>query len=83
MTYVISKTELFDSMKSMRNNKIPGNNGLTKEFFENFLDELKTPLMESVNQTFRTKILSIPQRQAVIKLIQKTRPGKTGDQFLS
>ena len=83
MTYVISKTELFDSMKSMRNNKIPGNDGLTKEFFENFLDELKTPLMESVNQTFRTKILSIPQRQAVIKLIQKTRPEKTGDQFLS
>ena len=83
MTYVISKTELFDSMKSMRNNKIPGNDGLTKEFFENFLDELKTPLMESVNQTFRTKILSIPQRQAVIKLIQKTRLGKTGDQFLS
>ena len=79
MTYVISKTELFDSMKSMRNNKIPGNDGLTKEFFENFLDELKTPLMESVNQTFRTKILSIPQRQAVIKLIQKTRLGKTGD----
>ena len=83
MTYVISKTELFDSMKSMRNNKIPGNDRLTKEFFENILDELKTPLMESVNQTFRTKILSIPQRQAVIKLIQKTRPGKTGDQFLS
>ena len=83
MTYVRSKTELFDSMKSMRNNKIPGNDGLTKEFFENFLDELKTPLMESVNQTFRTKILSIPQRQAVIKLIQKTRPEKTGDQFLS
>ena len=83
MTYVISKTELFDSMKSMRNNKIPGNDGLTKEFFVNFLDELKTPLMESVNQTFRTKILSIPQRQAVIKLIQKTRPEKTGDQFLS
>ena len=83
MTYVISKTELFDSMKSMRNNNIPGNDGLTKEFFENFLDELKTPLMESVNQTFRTKILSIPQRQAVIKLIQKTRPEKTGDQFLS
>ena len=83
MTYVISKTELFDSMKSMRNNKIPGNDRLTKEFFENILDELKTPLMESVNQTFRTKILSIPQRQAVIKLIQKTRPEKTGDQFLS
>ena len=30
--------------------------------------------MESVNQAFRTKILSISQRQAVIKLIEK----KTG-----
>ena len=79
----ISKTELFHSMKSMKNNKTPGNDGLTKEFFETFWDELKTPLMESVNQTFHLKILSIPQRQVVIKLIQKTRPEKTGDQFLS
>ena len=70
-------------MKSMKNNKTLGKNGLIKEFFENVQDELKTPLMESVNQTFHLKILSIPQRQAVIKLIQKTRPGKTGDQFLS
>ena len=70
-------------MKSMKNNKTLGKNGLIKEFFENVQDELKTPLMESVNQTFHLKILSIPQRQAVIKLIQKTRPEKTGDQFLS
>ena len=61
-------------MKSMKNNKTPGNNGLTKEFYEIFWDELKTSLMESVNQAFHTKILSISQRQAVIKLIKKT-PG--------
>ena len=70
-------------MKSMKNNKTLGKNELIKEFFENVQDELKTPLMESVNQTFHLKILSIPQRQVVIKLIQKTRPEKTGDQFLS
>ena len=61
-------------MKSMKNNKTPGNNGLTKEFYEIFWDELKTSLMESVNQAFHTKILSISQRQAVIKLMKKT-PG--------
>ena len=61
-------------MKSMKNNKTPGNNGLTKEFYEIFWDELKTSLMESVNQAFHTKILIISQRQAVIKLIKKT-PG--------
>ena len=67
----ISETDLFDSMKSMKNNKTSGSDGLTKEFYETFWDELKTPLMESVNQAFRTKILSISLRQAVIKLIEK------------
>ena len=67
----ISETDLFDSMKSMKNNKTPRNDGLTKEFYEAFCDELKTPLMKSINQTFHTIILSISQRQAVIKLIEK------------
>ena len=58
-------------MKSMKSNKTPGNAGLPKEFYKTFWDELKTPLMESVNQAFHTKILSISQRQAVIKLIEK------------
>ena len=52
----------------MRNNKTPGNDGLTKEFYETFCDELKSPLMESINKAFHTKILSISQRQALIKL---------------
>ena len=67
----ISETDLFDSMKSMKNKKTPCNDGLTKEFYETFWDELKTPLMKSINQAFHTKILSILQRQAVIKLIEK------------
>ena len=61
-------------MKSMKNNKTPGNDGLTKEFYETFWDEPKTPAMKSVHQAFHTKILSISQRQAVIKLIEE----KTG-----
>ena len=58
-------------MKSMKNNKTPGNDRLAKDFDETFSDELKTPLMESVNQAFNTKTLSILQKQAVIKLIVK------------
>ena len=58
-------------MNGMKNNKTPCNDGITKEFYETFWDELKTPLMESVNQAFHTKILSISQRQAVIKVIEK------------
>ena len=32
----IRETELFNSMKSMKNNKTPGNDGLTKEFYKAF-----------------------------------------------
>ena len=67
----ICETDLFDSMKSMKNNKNPGNDGLTKEISETFWEELKTPFMESINQVFHTLILSISQRQAVIKLNEK------------
>ena len=70
----ISETDLFDFMKSMKNNKTPGNDGLTKEFYETFWDELKTTVMKSVHQAFLTKILIISQRQAVIKFIEE----KTG-----
>ena len=58
----------------MKNNKTPGNDELTKELYETFSklrNLLRTPLMESVNQAFHTKILSISQRQIVIKLIEK------------
>ena len=71
----ITETDLFNSMTSMKNNKTPDNDGLTKEFEKTFWDELKTSLMESVNQAFHTKILSISQREAVTKLIEKKKTG--------
>ena len=58
-------------MKSMGNNKTLGNDGLKTEFYETVENELKSPLMESVNQAFHTKTLSISQTQAVIKLVEK------------
>ena len=67
----IHESELINSMNSLKKNKTPGNDGLMKEFYKTFWSELKTPLMESVNQPFHTKTLSISQRQAGIKLIEK------------
>ena len=43
-------------LKSMKNNKTPGNSGLTKKNHETFWDELKIPLLGSINQAFYTKI---------------------------
>ena len=37
---------------------------------------MKTPLIESINQGFHTKILNISQRQAVIKFIEKKDQSK-------
>ena len=58
-------------MKSMKNNQTRSNDGLVKEFHKTFWDKLKTHLMRSINQAFITTILSISQRQAVIKFIEK------------
>ena len=39
----ITESELLKSLKSMKNDKSPGNHGLTKGFYETFLEEIKTP----------------------------------------
>ena len=53
----IRKSDLFDSMKSVENNKTPGDDGLTKEF--KTLSRVESPLMKSFNRALYTKILSI------------------------
>ena len=40
-----------DTVKSFSNNKSPGNNGLTKEFYKAFWIELKEPFMNYFSQT--------------------------------
>ena len=40
---IISEDEVFNSLKSIKNNKSSGNDGLTKKFYECFWDEIKKP----------------------------------------
>ena len=63
--------KVIDALKSFINNKSPGNDSLTKEFYEAFWSELKEPFMNSISQTKISKKLITSQRQAVIKLIEK------------
>ena len=58
-----------DELKSFSNNKKPGNDGLTKEFYEAIWSELKEAFMNSTNHTKISKKLITSQRKAVIKLI--------------
>ena len=56
---------------SMQNNKSPGNDGLTKEFFVTFWEDMKDIFLNSCCKTKLKKELSISQKQAVVKLIEK------------
>ena len=58
-------------MKSMENDKSPGNDGLTKGFYITFWDDIKATFISSLKQAKERKELSISQRQAIIKLVEK------------
>ena len=55
----------------MGNNKSPGNDGLSKEFYICFFNEIHSYLLQALNMSFREGQLSSSQRQAVIVLIEK------------
>ena len=64
----------------MKNDKSPDNDGLKKEFYETFWEEIKTHFSNSIRKSFLTEELSTSQKQAVIKkdrdkrLIKNWRP---------
>ena len=55
----------------MENNKSPGNDGLSKEFYECFWNEIKNPFLASIHRAFLNQELSSSQKQAVIKMLGK------------
>ena len=67
----ITEKDLITALKRMSNGKSPGHDGLTKQFYEHFWDNLKFYFINSLKQSKIDGNLSISQRQAVIKLIAK------------
>ena len=65
----ITKSELLNTLKSMANNKSPGNDGLTKEFFETFLEEIKIPMCNSIMKSYQNGELNISQRHFISKVL--------------
>ena len=58
----LNEKDLYDSMKSTENDKSPGNDGLTKEFYVIFRGYIKATFVSSLNQTKERKELSVSQR---------------------
>ena len=63
--------ECLQSLQSFKENKSPGNDGLTVEFYKTFWGILGELLVESLNCAFDHGELSNSQKQAIITLIEK------------
>ena len=72
----LTEKEVIDTLSKMENDKTSGNYGLTKEFFEIFLFEIKLPLLLSLQTGFLTEESSTSQKQAVTKLLEKKNRDK-------
>ena len=70
----VTVEECTNILNTFKENKSPGNDGLTIEFYKFFWDKINTSLISSFNESFQKGELSSSQRQAVITLLQK--PGK-------
>ena len=68
--------ELLKSLTNMENNKSPGNDGLTKEFYVTFWKDIKDSFIKSIKESKRVKMLTSSQRKAIIKLLEKGNKDK-------
>jgi hypothetical protein len=75
----LTYAEACRALKNMKNNKSPGSDGYTVEFYKFFFVDIGVFLVRSANEGFQTGKLSVSQRQGVIVCIPKDEKPK---QFL-
>ena len=56
----------------MKNNKSPGSDGITTEFYKLFWNDIKLYLLNSLNYSLQTGNLTDLQKQGIITLIPKS-----------
>ena len=69
----VTLAELKKALISLGNDKTPGLDGLTYEFYKHFWDQIGGYLLKSLNESLTTGELSLTQRQNIIRLIPKKR----------
>lgn len=75
----ISFAELTQALKRMKNNKSPGSDGFTAEFFKVFWIDIGKFVLRLINYSYQIGEMSVTQRQGVITCIPKEGKSK---QFL-
>ena len=71
----ITEKDLITALKSMPYGKSPGHDGLTKEFYEHFWDDLKFYFINSLKQSKIDGHLSISQKKSKYKTNSQKRQG--------
>ena len=67
----ISSDEILDCLKSFKNGKSPGSDGLTKEFYLAFIEILLPLLLKLYNIIYESEKLSVSQKLSYISLLCK------------
>ena len=67
----LTEEECFVALKEMNNNKSPGSDGLTTEFYKLFWNDIKHVFLKSINYSYQTGNLTELQKQGIISLLPK------------
>ncbi|MCG7875526.1 MAG: reverse transcriptase domain-containing protein [Candidatus Thiodiazotropha endolucinida] len=68
---LLTEEECKSALKDMKNQKSPGSDGLTVEFFKIFWNDIKQYYVNSLNYSYETGSLTDLQKQSIITLIPK------------
>ena len=79
----LSNAECFNALKYFPNGKSPGNDGLISEVYKKFWPLLGQLLTDSLNYSLMCGELSISQKQAVIRLVEKKHRDKISSKALA
>lgn len=68
---LITELECAKALKEMKNQKSPGSDGITVEFYKLFWNKIKSFYLNSINYSFEIGSLTELQKQSIITLIPK------------
>ena len=71
MKVFLTEKECFEALKEMKNNKSPGSDGITTEFYKIFWTTIKTFYIKSINYSYTNGSLTTLQKQGIITLLPK------------
>ena len=62
----ITLNEVLSAIKSFANDKLPGCDGLTAEFYQSFSGLINSDLVDVINYTFENEKLTMTMRHSII-----------------